>query len=363
MKISTKCLLENFKSINSIISDFVYIDCTDESNYGFYVSTDTQATKIPLNISEISEDEKMIYVINKSEFMHLISYASEYISLNSNYEYSSNEGQMKGKFEKNEGFAEELESRKILFDNENEYDDFMEITPSIMNSLTKGSIFVAPDSIKPSERFLDIKNGKVFSYSNFKIYEDDIMVKEEGLLSLEIIKSIQSLGVGAIVKSNKNSYLISNAQRSIFEYFSTPNDVDFHPLFSDKFQKKLSECKNFNHVKFDISELRDKLDYISYYANKNKNSMCFLKYIDDSVFIYTDDNTFVKLSKCEFDKHEEFSDFSVTIDCSALQMVVAKLSKDCETLNFYVSNKDENKLILMIFGDSNETVIFSKLNY
>ena len=79
MKISTKCLLENFKSINSIISDFVYIDCTDESNYGFYVSTDTQATKIPLNISEISEDEKMIYVINKSEFMHLISYASEYI--------------------------------------------------------------------------------------------------------------------------------------------------------------------------------------------------------------------------------------------------------------------------------------------
>ena len=170
MKISTKPFSENLKSITNVISDFIYIDCTDKSNYAFYVSTDTQAMKIPLEITDVTDDEKQIYVINKIEFTHLVSYAKEFITLNADYSYTANNGQIKGKFEKNEGYAEELESRKVLFDNEDEYEEFMEVTPSIMNAITSGGIFVAPDSIKPSERFLDIQHSKVFSYSNFKIY-------------------------------------------------------------------------------------------------------------------------------------------------------------------------------------------------
>ena len=48
----------------------------------------------------------------------------------------------------------------------------------------------------------------------------NIEIEGNGFLSSEVIKSIQSLGVGAMVKSNNDSYLITNAQRSIFEYFS-----------------------------------------------------------------------------------------------------------------------------------------------
>ena len=361
MKISIKSFLENLKSITNVVADFIYIDCNGEDN-AFYVSTDMQAIKIPLDISEIKDDEKKVYVINKTEFLHLVTYVKEYIVLNSDYSYKSDDGQIKGKFEKNEGFEDELESRKILFDNEDEYEEFMEVTPSIMSAITSGSIFVAPDSIKPSERFLDIQNSKVFSYSNFKIYMNDIDVDKEGLFSSEIVKSIQSLGVGTIVKSNKDSYFVTNAQRSIFEYFSTPNDVDFHPLFAESFQNKLNETKTFNRIEFDIAELKTKLDYISFYANKNPNSMCFLKIMKDGkFFISTDENTFVELN-VDVNKTEKFDEMSVPIDCSALQMITSKVGKDCEKLNMFVSNEATKKLIVIIFGDTNETVILAKIN-
>ena len=123
MKISIKSFLENLKSITNVVADFIYIDCNGENN-AFYVSTDMQAIKIPLDISEIKDDEKKVYVINKTEFLHLVTYVKEYIVLNSDYSYKSDDGQIKGKFEKNEGFEDELESRKILFDNEDEYEEW-----------------------------------------------------------------------------------------------------------------------------------------------------------------------------------------------------------------------------------------------
>ena len=364
MKISTKPFLENLKSINNVVSDFVYIDCTDASNYAFYVSTDTQAMKIPLEISDVSDEEKQVYVINKVEFIHLVSYAKEFVELNADYSYEVNDGQVKGKFEKNEGYSDELESRKVLFDNESEYKDFMEVTPSIMNAITSGGIFVSPDSIKPSERFLDIQHSKVFSYSNYKIYMDGIDMDEEkeGLLSIEVLKSIQSLGIGAVVKSNNDSYLCTNAQRSIFEYFSTPNDVDFHPLFSEGFQNKLKETKSFNKIEFNIEELKAKLDYLSFYANKNPNKMCFLNAKKDGkFFISTDENTFVEVS-AKIEKKEQFEDMSVPVDCSSMQLILSKVGKEAEVWNMYISNDPSKKLIVTTFGDTEETVILAKLN-
>ena len=363
MRISTKSFVENMKSISVVVSDFIYIDCTNEENYAFYVSTDTQAMKIPLEISDVKDDESKIYVINKSEFMHLIQYADGEIILNSDYSYSANSGAIKGKFESNDGYAEELESRKVLFDHENEYTDFMEVTPSIMEGINNGSIFVSADSVKPSEKFLDIQSKKVFSYSKFRIYINDIDVEHDGLLSTEVIKSIQSLGVGAIVKNNNDSFLITNAQRSIFEYFSTPNDVDFHPVLSEGFQSKINATLEFNKISINIDILRNKLDYISFYALKNPNQMCFLNIdSENKISLSTDENTFVDVSVESFDKKEEFENLSVPFDCSTLQLIASKVSKESETINMYVSAEQSNKLVLMTFGDSKETVIIAKLN-
>lgn len=361
MKINVRPFIENLKSINAVIADFVYIDC-DSDEFAFYMSTDTQAMKIPLEITDIKDDEKKVYVINKNEFVHLMGYAKEFIELDGDYSYNANDSQIKGKFEKNENYADELESRKILFDNEDDYDEFMEVTPSIMSSITRGSIFVAPDSIKKAERFLDIQNKKVFSYSNYRIYIDDINIDKQGLLSDEVIKSVQSLGVGTIVKSNKESYLVTNAQRSIFEYFAVPNDVDFHPFFMEGFQKKLSDTKTFNRIKFNITELKSKLDYISYYANKNSNQMCFFKTYGDKILISDGDINSIEINDSEIEKTEEFEEMSVPLNCGTLQLMTSKVGKDAESLTMYVSNKNENKLVVIVFGDSNETVILAKLN-
>ena len=362
MKILTKPFLENLKSISNVVTDFVFIDTTDENNYGFYVSTDKQAMKIPLMIEDIADDEKDVYVINKTEFMHLVSYVKDSVTLKSDYSYVSEDGRIKGKFESNEGYKEDLESVKVLFDNEDEYEEFMEVTPSIMSAISSGNIFVEPDSIKPSERFLDIQHSKVFSYSNYRIYMDDIDVANEGLLSSEVVKSIQSLGIGAIVKNNNDSFLVTNAQRSIFEYFSTPNDVDFHPLFTDGFQKKLTNAKSFNQIKFDIEEFKSKLDYISFYASKNPNQMGFINVSGEGVSISTDENTFAEIPSVEVVNAEGFENFSFALNCSSLQLIVGKIAKDVEYMTFYVSEKSENKLVVIQFGDTEETVILAKLN-
>lgn len=362
MKILMKPFVENMKAIGSVVADFIYIDVSDEKNCAMYVSTDIQAMKVPLEISEIGEDEKKVYVVNKAEFTHLVPYMKENMILRSDYSYESDDRTIKGKFEKNEGYADELESRKMLFDHEDEYKPFMEVTPSIMEGIVKGSIFVSPDSIKSAERYLDIQKSKVFSYSKIKLYINDIDVSEDGLLSSEVIKSIQSLGVGTVIKNNNDSYLLINAQRSLFEYFSTPNDVDFHPVLDEKFQEKIANVETFNKVILNIEELRTKLDYISFYASRCPNNMTYLNENDGKIFLSTDENTSIELSSATIEKTEEFEKMSVPFDCSALLTVVSKVGKDCENLSIFVSANEENKLILIRFGDTNEMVLIAKLN-
>ena len=362
MKIQIKALNENLKAISGVVADFVYIDCTDSSNYALYISTDVQAVKVPLEITDVVENERKIYVISKIEFCHLVPYVNEYLVLNGDYSYNSNNGVFKGKFESNSAYEGELESRKSIFDNEDSYTDFAEITPTVFQNIMSGSIFVAPDSVKPSEKFLDIKDGKVFSYSKMRIYINNIAVENEGLLSNEVIKSIQSLGIGTIIKKNDESLLLTNPQRSIFEYFSTPNNVEFHPVLEDKFKGKIEQVKTFNKITVNIEELRSKLDYISFYASRNPNSMCFLTVENDTLSLSTDENTFVNVPTVSIEKTEEFDVLSVPFDSSCLQLVTSKIGKDCENLTWYVSSDSNNKLMLIQFGDSEETVIIAKLN-
>ena len=362
MKILMKPFVENMKAIGSVVADFIYIDCTDEKNCAMYVSTDIQAMKVPLEVSDVGDDEKNVYVVNKAEFVHLVPYMKESMTLHFDYSYVSEDGTIKGKFESNEGYADELESRKMLFDHEDDYKPFMEVTPSIMEGISKGSIFVSPDSIKSAERYLDIQKSKVFSYSKIKLYINDIDVSEDGLLSSEVIKSIQSLGVGTVVKKNEESLLITNAQRSIFIYQSVPNDVDYHPVLDEKFQEKIANVKTFNKVSLNIDELRNKLDYISFYSSRNPNNMCYLKEENGKIFLSTDENTSIELSSASIEKTEEFERMSVPFDCMALLTVVSKIGKDCENLSIFVSAKEENKLVLVKFGDSEEIVLIAKLN-
>lgn len=362
MKIKVKSLNENLKSINGVVADFVFVDATDSSNYALYISTDIQAIKIPLEITDVMDDESKVYVINKVEFMHLIPYVNECLVLNGDYSYNANDCTIKGKFESNDGYAEELESRKYLFDHEDEYEEFAEITPSILNGINSGSIFVSPDSIKQSERYLDIKEGKVFSYSKFRIYLNSIAIDHDGLLSNEVIKAIQSMGIGTIIKSNNDSYLLVNAQRSLFIYQSTPNGIDFHPVLDDKFKTKLEEVKTFNKISINIDELKSKLDYMSFYSAKNPNNLTFLEIDGNKVFLSTDENTKVEMS-VEITKNEEVDKMSIPFDCGTMQLVCSKVGKDCEKLTWYASSKDDKKLMLIVFGDTEETVVITKINY
>ena len=170
------------------------------------------------------------------------------------------------------------------------------------------------------------------------------------------------MGIGTVIKKNRESLLLTDAQRSIFEYFSVPMDVDFHPVLEDKFKEKLDKVKLFNKLTLNIEELRNKLDYIFFYSQKNKNNLCFLTVEDDKILLNTDENTFVEIENSTFEKTEEFETMSVPFDCSTMQLICSKVGKDCENLNWYVSSDSNNKLMLIIFGDSEETVVIAKLN-
>ena len=64
MKIQIKALSENLKSISGVVADFIYIDATDSSNYALYISTDVQAVKVPLEITDVVENEQKIYILD-----------------------------------------------------------------------------------------------------------------------------------------------------------------------------------------------------------------------------------------------------------------------------------------------------------
>jgi hypothetical protein len=170
------------------------------------------------------------------------------------------------------------------------------------------------------------------------------------------------MGVGTIIKNNNDSYLLINAQRSLFEYFSTAHDVDYHPVLEEKFKEKLDKVKSFNKVTMNIEELRNKLDYIFFYSQKNPNCLCFLSSNGDKLSLSTDENTFVEIENSKFEKVEHFETLSVPFNCSTMQLICSKVGKECETLNWYVSSDSNNKLMLIEFGNTEETVVIAKLN-
>ena len=53
---------------------------------------------------------------------------------------------------------------------------------------------------------------------------------------------------------------------------------------------------------------------------------------------------------------------NVPLDCSTLQMIVSKVGKESENMNMFVSSEQNNKLVVITFGDSEETVIIAKIN-
>lgn len=361
MRFNVKTIKDNLKTISSVVSDYVYIDCTND-DFALYLSSEREAIKIPLSVSSIKDDEKIIFVISKVDFVHLISFTtSNEIEIDSNYKYISNNGVVKGKFESNKDFADTLESIKVLFIHSDEYSDFITVTPSILEKINRGAIFVSPNDIKSSYRNLNIKDKKIFSSSDFRIYINSIdEIENDGIISFDVLKSIQNLGVGAVLKKNNDSILVCDSENTIYEYISIEMDVPYIPVLEEKFQTKVQGLYETTKVSLSCGELKDKLNYISFYSQKNPSSLGFLKIKDGKATVSSNEENVIDLEISSYEEMEVCEDeYRLPFNVTSMLNILSKLGKD--NIDIYASKNPSVKLFIIKFGE-NEEVILSKLN-
>lgn len=356
MKFKTEIIRNNLK-ICSSLGDFVFLDV---ENNNVYLSSDNQAVQLGIEFENIKDDEKKVFVISKDDFLHICSFTEE-ITLNAKYQYVG--GVAKGKFEHNETFIDVLDSIKIMFEQQDSYESMFTLDTVIMDKISRGSIFVNPDDSKAMQRNLNIKDGKIFSTSLYRMYFGDIgEVTTDAIIPSEVVKFLLQLGVGAELKNNSDSFLLTKDNISM--YFSTMQNVEFLPVLEESFQSRLLPIFDTNAITFEIKDLITKLNFINFYAKNTPNNLAFLKVSDDGqALLSTNDENSVEVDTVEIKKIEDNDDeFSLPFDSLSLQNILTKLSKGGnDNVTVYASRDNGTKLFVLSFSES-EKVIMSKIN-
>lgn len=347
MKFSTKTIKENLKSIQSVGSSFCYIDVP---NNKMYFSNDTMSLQLHVPFENVT-DEK-VFAIRCEDFLHIANYVDE-MELTSNYKYKSKVA--KGKFERNENFEDVVDSVKVQFDNSTTYNKVLTVDESTFGKFKRASIFVAPDDIKPSFRNLNIKDNKIFSSSDYRIYIDDIDIDRDIILSSDTLKFMFVMGVGTEIKSNENSVLLTKDNISV--YISSMREVAFIPVCESKFQSRLEPLYETNKLVFDASELKNKLDFISFYAKENASNLTYFEYENGKCVLYTNDSNCVEVS-CNSAVENEEGILKFPFNSLAMLNVIQKLSPKEITINV---SKNPSEMLFILELSETERVILAKI--
>lgn len=350
MKFETSKIKSNLKTISCIDTDVIYLDVKSNK---MYLSSNNTSLEMGIDFEDVTDET--VFVLNKTDFLHIVQYADK-IELKSDYSYVGNVA--KGKFEHNDAYVDVLESIKVNFDNSSSYKDLFVITDEVLETLTNASIFVKPNDVTASNRFLNIQNGYVFSSSDYRIYFNKIAIETNSMIHGDILQNIFTLGVGTQIKSNDSSIFITKDDISI--YFSTMKDVDFLPLLSDKFQTRINGILNdVSTIKFNTNEFVDKLKFIDFYSRNNPNNLVYLKDEDGTLKLMASENSSIEVESVEVN-YKEDGEFTLPFNSNSVLDMLLKIGKNYEEFTLHVSKDNSNKLFIFEFGE--EKTIFTKLN-
>lgn len=356
MKFKTSAIKQNIRTISNLsTADFVFLDVKENK---MYLSSEKVALRVDIDFEDVT-DEK-IFVIGKADFLHIAGFADE-IELKSDYTFRA--GDSKGKFDRNENYLEVLDSIKVMFSQSDGYNTLFEVNDEIMNLLNRGSIFVKPDDNRVQCQNLNIQGGYIFSSSVYRIYLNTFPIKDaEAIIHSDVLKFILQLGTGTKIKKNLDSFLLEND--SVALYFSSLRSVDFLPILSEKFQNGYSRVFNTTKLSFSLTELKNKLEFISFYAKSNPSALTYLNIDGDRVTLSVskDNEVGVEVDSIEYIEEQMKGKFSLPFNSIAMLEILSKLSKGVEKVELYASKDNDNsKLFILSFGND-EAVVLSKIN-
>lgn len=350
MKFKSENLIKNLKLIS--IGDFCYLDVP---NNFIYFADDKSAIRIRTVFEDV-KDEKL-FVISRADFLHIISFSNE-IELKSNYTYKA--GSAKGKIEHNSNFDSVLESITVHFDQSDSYEQICTINNSILTAFSRAGIFVSDNSNKEMEKYLNIKNGYIFSSSNYRIYKNTFSeFEKESLFSFELLKFIHIMGEGTVVKKNETSYFLEGKDLSV--YLTFKNRVDFLPLFEQRISEKIASVFNTIKIELNTKEFLKALSFINFYTKSHPSNLALLTIGEKSLTLSSVTNNSIDVDCEVVERIEKVENKGkIAFNSISLQNIVSKLG-DTEKFTIYVSEDDENKLFILKFSE-NENVILTKIN-
>lgn len=354
MKFSTKNIQKNMKVISLINSDFCYIDVTKGN---IYFSDDTKSAQIKVDFTDVTDENK--FAINCADFLHICQFSDE-VTLTTDYRYKT--GEAKGKFEKNENMVPIVDSISTMFEQKDTYENVLTVTTESLNEITRGSIFVAPDDARASFRNLNIKDGFIFSSSDYRIYQNTTTIDKDLIIGAEVLKFITVMGTDTEVKDNDNSFLLMNGDVAV--YVSSMREVDYIPLLSPQFKERVDSIYNTNKIRFKAKELSNKLNFISFYAKSNPSNLTYLKVEDNKVTLSTNDNNSVEVESLGVEYIETYNpDEKLVVPFNALSLmgILSKLAVEDGEVTLYASHLDDAKLFIVEFS-KNEKTILAKIN-
>lgn len=351
MILNTSNIKSNTKLLSILptgISDsFIYLSPVDKK---MYLANSTIAIAFSLDME--NEPDDIDLVLSRQEFFHVVS-SCDRISINSNYDY--NTGLSRGSFSRNDSFLEVLPSIKTMFIlDDSEFTPIFSVSGSLISDLTKALVFTNQDDANPSSRGIHFDSGSIAASSLFRIYMNKSSVNTSAFISSSIAKFILACPENTIISKGQGVYKISNETITII--FAGMVDIAPLPLKEEKFISIINSIKEDTEITLNYKEALDKLDFISFFANKKINGLTKIRVDKDSRLCYysVDTNTVELPFEGTINESLEFY-----FSAPSLKEVLQKVGKGVETFKIYCNSSSK---LFIVELEKDQIIIFTKIN-
>jgi hypothetical protein len=335
------------------LDDIIFLDYSKDNAHAFF-STDTMAIRLSLPVEEILEDEKKAYALSYKTLMHIISSTSSF-KLDANYGYCS--AILSGSIDHNDSYLPELETVQFSFNDLSPITDSFTLTENLIPIFEKAIKYTDRESKLAQAQFIYIKNNKLVSSSNFRIYEYDLPFEGEFIIPADVAMFFIELGAGTKVsKTEKGEFLLEkDSIQIIFNAYSSPSMLPFfddtHPVI-----KILDEVKKDGiKVEFDPNECREAITYMDFFARSVINNKTLFSSVGQEVSLSVNQNKYL-FTQTKLDMELSFN-FNLKHLSDIIKEVFPKKSTGMLTLLIHPTHN-----IFIVGISDNENVYLTKVN-
>lgn len=293
-------------------------------------------------------DDVTPVVVNKNDFLHILNCGD--FDLDADGHYLSADGRYKGLMQINKEAVGSFAGLEDTFNVEG----FTEVTipETALANIKKAAMFADPLNGNASFQMINIKDGKTFSSSGFKIYLNDVDTSiQEILLPPEAFTLIAD---NPKVKIYKNAGVIILKDDTAEYAVKVNRKADFLPMLEDRMQNGITDIMNGSKIDIKVTDLKNALSFIGYYTSQETNNRMIIKSQDGKVVMESHgaDVELVCASVPE-------GDFVIPVSSEPFETISGMMADD-STVSIYFNSTA--RTIVITTGNGTEKLVVSKQN-